>query len=197
LEKEVEDMGKAQAILREEFDSMEMSVQETHFAIVLMQEDIWDLNDLLSNVNNQVERIQVEDVSWCHSRISALGKPNNPANHSLWHLANLLSTRLESQEDIISELKVGLARAYEKIGVLEMLLALVQMRVLLLEDVMESSPTSTDLTSDDSNSEYTNVCQGHSAPRCLQRGNILSEDIDISQVGCPSQTLHNEGTLAI
>jgi hypothetical protein len=28
-------------------------------------------------------------------------------------------------------------------------------------------------------------------------GIVLSEDVDVSQVGCPSQTLRNEGTLAV
>jgi hypothetical protein len=70
-----------------------------------------------------------------------------------------LSTRLESQEDLISDLKTGLARAHEKIGVLEMLSALVRMRVVSLEDVMESSPTPTDLMSD-GDSEYTDVDDG-------------------------------------
>ena len=39
-----------------------------------------------------------------------------------------------------------------------------------------------------------------SGPLCAQTppdGIVLSEDVGISQVGCPSQTLCNEGTLAI
>jgi hypothetical protein len=88
--KEVEDMGKAQATFREELDSVEMrttdvemSVQGAHFAIAPMQEDIWELNNVMANVNNELERMQQEDVAWCHSRILALEKPNNPANRSL------------------------------------------------------------------------------------------------------------------
>jgi hypothetical protein len=111
----------------------------------------------MANVNNELERIQQEDVAWCQSRILALEKPNNPANCSLWQLVNSLSSRLESQEDLISNLKTGLARANEKIGVLEMSLALIRSRVGLLEDVMESSLTSTNLMSDD---EYADVDDG-------------------------------------
>jgi hypothetical protein len=104
---------------------MEMSVKGAHFAIAPIQEDIRELNDAVANVTNQIKMIQQDDVAWCHSQISVLGKPNNPTNCSLWQLVNSLSTRLESQEDIISDLKTGLARAHEKIGVLEMSSALV------------------------------------------------------------------------
>ena len=41
---------------------------------------------------------------------------------------------------------------------------------------------------------------GMSGPLCAQmppEGIVLSEDVGISRVGCPSQTLHNEGTLAV
>jgi uncharacterized coiled-coil protein SlyX len=87
-----------------------------HFAIALMQEDIQELNDVVANVNNELERVQQEDVAWCRSKISVLEKPNNPANCSLWQLVNSLSSRLESQEDLISDLKTGLARVHEKMG---------------------------------------------------------------------------------
>jgi hypothetical protein len=43
-------------------------------------------------------------------------------------------------------------------------------------------------------------CLNLSGSLCAQpppEGIVLSKDIDISRVGCPSQTLHNEGTLAI
>ena len=39
-----------------------------------------------------------------------------------------------------------------------------------------------------------------SGPLCAQtppEGIVLSKDVKISQVGCPGQTLRNEGTLAI
>jgi hypothetical protein len=162
--KEIEDINKTHEFFQEEMDNIEMqvtdvemSVKGAHSAILLMQEEIMDFNDIVANVNNQVERIQVEDVVWCHSQITALEKLNNPANCSLWQLVNSLSTRLESQEDLISDLRTDLAGAHEKIGVLEMLLALVQGRDLLLE-VMESSPSPTDLTSEDS--EHADVNDG-------------------------------------
>jgi hypothetical protein len=120
--KEIEDLNKTQGWFREEINKIkmrmtdvEMSVKGAHFAIVPMQEEIRDLNDIVANINNQVERIQVEDIMWCHSWISVLEKPNNPTNCSLWQLVNLLSTRLEGQEDLISDLKTGLARVHEKI----------------------------------------------------------------------------------
>jgi hypothetical protein len=39
-----------------------------------------------------------------------------------------------------------------------------------------------------------------SGPLCAQtppEGIVLSEDVNISRVGCPGQTLRNEGTLAL
>jgi hypothetical protein len=87
-----------------------------------------------------------------------LERPNNPANCSLWQLVNALSACLNRQEDEISDLKTGLARAHEKIGSLEMLLALVRGRVSTLEDVMEAAPTLTDLTLEDL--EYADVNDG-------------------------------------
>jgi hypothetical protein len=65
---------------------------------------------------------------------------------------------LEGQEDLIANLKTGLARAHEKIGTLEMSLTLVRGRVAFLEDVMEALPTPTDLMSEDS--EYADVDDG-------------------------------------
>jgi hypothetical protein len=87
-----------------------------------------------------------------------LGVGEAQQSHQLFSLA--AHQLLESQEDIISELKVGLARAHEKIEVLEMSSALVRMRVVSLEDVMESTLTPTNLTLDDSDSDYTNVNDG-------------------------------------
>jgi hypothetical protein len=70
---------------------VEMSAQGAHQMIALLKEELWDLNDLATNLSNQLERVQVEDVSWCQSQITALEKPNNPANKSLWQLVNWLS----------------------------------------------------------------------------------------------------------
>jgi hypothetical protein len=74
---------------------VEMSAKGVHQIIMLMKEDIRDLNDSMANFNNQVERIQVEDITLCHSRTTTLEKPNNPANKSLWQLVNQLSRRIE------------------------------------------------------------------------------------------------------
>jgi hypothetical protein len=70
---------------------MEMSVQGAHQMTALLKKELRDLNDLAANLNNQLERVQVEDVSWCRSWITALEKLNNPANKSLWQLINWLS----------------------------------------------------------------------------------------------------------
>ena len=63
---------------------VEMSASGAHRMIGEVKEEVRDLSDLCGNINNQVERIQVEDILWCRSRISTLEKPNNPANKSLW-----------------------------------------------------------------------------------------------------------------
>jgi archaellum component FlaC len=139
MSREIEDSSKALGGLREEFDDVEMRVTDVkmlvkaaHFAIALMKEDVRelktevrDLNDIVANFSNQLESVHVEDVAWCRLRITSLEKPNNPANRSLWQLVNTLSARLDRQEDKISDLKTGLARAHEKICSLEMLSALV------------------------------------------------------------------------
>jgi hypothetical protein len=142
----------------------EMSLKGAHTMIALTKEDVsrvWmeinSMNDSLANYSNQLEVVRQEDVAWCCSRITALEKPNNPANHSLWRLVNALSTRLDRQEDEIKDLKSGLVRAHEKIGNLEMSSSLVRGRVSTLEDVMEAAPTPTDLMSDE---EYADVDDG-------------------------------------
>ena len=85
-----------------------------------MKEEFRDLSDLCGNLNNQVETMQIEGIDWCRSRISALEKPNNPANKSLWQLVNLLSHRVEDQSNLIKDLSSGLVGAKERISVLEM-----------------------------------------------------------------------------
>jgi hypothetical protein len=99
---------------------VEMSAKGVHQIIMLMKEDIRDLNDSMANFNNQVERIQVEDITLCHSRTTTLEKPNNPANKSLWQLVNQLSRRIEDQADQIGALQARMIGAKERIGVLEM-----------------------------------------------------------------------------
>jgi hypothetical protein len=171
LNQEVEDQGQALGGLHSEFDNVEMRVLDAEMSVkgahtiipstktdvAELKVEVRDLNDLAANLNNQLERVQVEDVSWCQSRILALERPNNPANRSLWQLVNALSSRLDRQEDEIKDLKSGLARAHEKIGGLEMSASLVRGRVSTLEDVMEAAPTPTDLTSDE---EYADVDDG-------------------------------------
>jgi hypothetical protein len=171
MNQEIEDQGQALGGLRSEFDDVEMwvldaemSLKGAHTMLASTKEDVVglkvevrDLNDLAANLNNQLERVQMEDVSWCWSRISALERPNNPANRSLWQLVNSLSSRLDRQEDEIKDLKSGLAHAHEKIGGLEMSASLVWGRVSTLEDVMEAAPTPTNLTLEE---EYADVNDG-------------------------------------
>jgi hypothetical protein len=129
--------------------------------LATVKEEVRDLNDLAANLNNQVERIQVEDVMWCHLRIMTLEKPNNPANKSLWQLVNQLSCRIEDQEDLIKGLQAGLVGAKDRVGVLEMSSSMIRSRVLVLEEVMEIDPPVTDLSGEDStNSEYVDVDDG-------------------------------------
>ena len=141
---------------------MEMSASGAHCIIGEVKEEVRDLSDLCGNINNQVERIQVEDISWCRSRISALEKPNNPANKSLWQLVNLLSRRVEDQADLIKDLSSGLVGAKERVSVLEMSSAMIRSRVMDLEEAMEIDPPVTDLSEDDdsTDSEYADVDDG-------------------------------------
>ena len=44
---------------------VEMSASGAHCMIGEVKEEVRDLSDLCGNINNQVERIQVEDISWC------------------------------------------------------------------------------------------------------------------------------------
>ena len=44
---------------------VEMSALGAHRMIREVKEEVRDLSDLCGNINNQVERIQVEDISWC------------------------------------------------------------------------------------------------------------------------------------
>ena len=104
----------------------------------------------------------MEDISWCQSRISALKKPNNPANKSLWQLINLLSRQVEDQADLIKDLSSGLVGAKERVSVLEMSSLMIHLRVSVLEEAMEIDPPVTDLSGDDdsTDSEYADVDDG-------------------------------------
>ena len=169
MDKEVGDLNAAQKTFRVDLDlledwmmDVEMSASGAHHMIGEVKEEVRDLSDLCGNINNQVERIEVEDISWCQSRISALEKPNNPANKSLWQLVNLLSCRVEDQADLIKDLLLGLVGAKDRVSVLEMSSSMIQSRVTVLEEVMEIDPPVTDLSGDDdsTDSEYADVDDG-------------------------------------
>ena len=168
MDKEISDLQQAQKtfwmdidLLKDRMMDVEMSASGGHHMIGEVKE-VRDLNDLCANLNNQVERIQVEDISWCQSRISALEKPNNPANKSLWQLVNCLSRQIEDQEDLIKDLQSGLVGAKERVSVLEMSLAMIQSRVTVLEEVIEINPPVMDLLGEDdsTDSEYVDVNDG-------------------------------------
>ena len=146
MDKEIGDCNTAQKTFRTDLDlledrmmDVEMSSSGAHRMIGEVKEEVRDLSDLCGNINNQVERIQVEDISWCQSRISTLEKPNNPVNKSLWQLFNLLSRRVEDQADLIQDLSSGSVGAKERVSVLEMLSTMIHSRVMVLEEV--SGPT--------------------------------------------------------
>ena len=169
MDKEISDIQTSQKLFRIDIDlledrmmDVEMSASGAHCMIGEVKEEVQDLSDLCGNINNQVERIQVEDISWCRSRISVLEKPNDPANKSLWQLVNLLSRRVEDQADLIKDFSSGLVVAKERVSILEMLLSMIRSRVLVLEEAMEIDPPVTDLSGDDdsTDSEYTDVDDG-------------------------------------
>ena len=126
-----------------------------------VKEEVQDLNDITANLSNQLESVRVEDVVWCQLRISALEKPNNPANKSLWQLINHLSCWIKDQDNLIKDLQAGLVGAKSRVSVLEMSSLMICLRVSVLEEVMEINPPVTDLSREDStNSEYTDVDDG-------------------------------------
>ena len=90
MDKEISDNNQAikllvndVALMEDRMMDVEMSASGAHRMIGDMKEEIRDLSDLTGNLNNQMETMQVEGIDWCRSRISALEKPNNPANKSL------------------------------------------------------------------------------------------------------------------
>ena len=169
MDKEISDINQSQKLLRTDIDlledrmmDVEMSASGAHRMIGDMKEEVRDLSDLVGNLNNQVETMQVEGIDWCRSRISALEKPNNPANKSLWQLVNLLSRRVEDQADLIKDLSSGLVGAKERVSVLEMSSMMIRSRVTVLEEAMEIDPPVMDLSGDDdsTDSEYADVDDG-------------------------------------
>jgi hypothetical protein len=145
--------------------------------LAAVKEEVRDLSDYsLGTSHNQVETMRVEDVCVvvC-SRISALEKPNNPANKSLWSLVNLLvssGSRISRTGSLpFKDLRAELASGKERVGVLEMSSAMIRSRVLRsLEEAMEIDPPVTDLSGDDdsTDSEYADVDDG---------GAMLVEDL--------------------
>ena len=90
MDKEISDSNQSIKLLRTDVDlledrmmDVEMSASGAHRMIRDMKEEFRDLSDLCGNLNNQVETMQIEGIDWCRSRVSALEKPNNPANKSL------------------------------------------------------------------------------------------------------------------
>ena len=169
MDKEISDLQQSSKLLRTDVDlledrvmDVEMSASGAHHRIEEMKEEVTHLSDLYGNLNNQVETMQVEGIDWCQSRISALEKPSNPANKSLWQLVNLLSCRVEDQADLIKDLLSGLVGVKERVSVLEMLLMMIRSRVTVLEEAMEIDPPVTDLSGDDdsTDSEYADVDDG-------------------------------------
>ena len=72
MDKEISDLQQGQKTFRTDIDlledrmmDVEMSTSGAHRMIGEVKEEVRDLNDLAANINNQVERIQVEDISWC------------------------------------------------------------------------------------------------------------------------------------
>jgi hypothetical protein len=133
-------------VLEDHTMDVEMNAQGAHQMISDIKDDLWDLNDLAANLNNQVERIQVEDISWCHTHTNKLEQPNNPVNCSLWNLVNHLSSRVEDQDDLIAELRAGLLQGKNQLGVLEMSSLMIHSRVQVLEEAMEIDPPVTNLS---------------------------------------------------
>ena len=169
MDKEIGDISAVQKTFRTDINllkdrviDVEMSALGGHRMIGEVKEEVRDLSNLCGNINNQVGRIQVEDVTWCQLRISALEKPNNPANKSLWQFVNLLSRWVEDQADLIKDLQSGLVGVKERVSVLEMLSSMIQLRVSVLEEAMEIDPPVTDLPGkdDSTDSEYADVDDG-------------------------------------
>jgi hypothetical protein len=169
LDKEVNRLVDGQKTLQTDLDliedrvmDVEMSAKGAHTMMEPLKQDVRDLNDVVANMTNQIESVHIEDITWCRSRISKLEKPNNPTNKSLWLLVNQLSRRVEDQQDQIAALQAGLIGMKERVGALEMLSAMIRLRVTILEDVMEIDPPITDLSGeeDSTDSEYADVDDG-------------------------------------
>jgi hypothetical protein len=177
MDKEVDRLVEGQKTFRKDLDVLEdrvmdvkMSTKGAHTMLAPLKEDVWDLNDTVANLSNQLETVHVEDIAWCRSRISTLEKPNNPANRSLWLLVNQLSRRVEDQQDQIAALQAGMVGTKERVGVLEMSSTMICSRVAVLEDAMEIDPPVTDLSEGDStDSEYADIDDG---------GAMLVEDLE-------------------
>ena len=168
MDKEVNRLMDGQTTFRNDLDvledgvmDVEMSAKGAHTMLAPLKDDVWDLNDSVANLSNQIKMVRVEDVAWCRSRILSLEKPNNPANKSLWLLVNQLSRRVEDQQDQIAALQAGMIGTKERVGTKEMSSSMIRSRVSTLEEAMEIDPPVTDLSGDDlTDSEYADVDDG-------------------------------------
>ena len=145
MDKEISDINRFQKDFWNDLDLMEdrvmdveMSTKGAHTMLATVQEEVQDLNDLMANISNQLELVHVEDIAWCQSRISALEKPNNPANKSLWQFVTCLSCRIEDQGDLIKDLQAGLVGAKNRVSVLEMSSSMIRSRASVLSQLYPS-----------------------------------------------------------
>jgi hypothetical protein len=57
---------------------VKMSAKGAHTMLAPLKEDVWDLNDTVANLSNQIEMVHVEDIAWCRSWIVSLEKAQQP-----------------------------------------------------------------------------------------------------------------------
>jgi hypothetical protein len=65
MDRDISQLRMEHDLLEDCMMDMEMSVKGVHQMIAPLKTDVRDLNDVVVNISNQVEKIQVEDVSWC------------------------------------------------------------------------------------------------------------------------------------
>ena len=72
MDKEISDLQQSSKLFRTDVDlledrmmDVEMSASGAHHIIGEVKEEVSNLSNLCGNINNQVERIQMEDISWC------------------------------------------------------------------------------------------------------------------------------------
>ena len=66
--------------------NVQMSASGAHHMLETVKEEVRDLNNLASNLNNQLERVQVEDISVIAVDFSVLFQTfTSPTPHSPFH----------------------------------------------------------------------------------------------------------------